>query len=720
MPSKLQPSSISRLRSNLVFFALVLLFFGPAATYAQTRPAQQETGRVSLSVAAETEARRVLLTDARFAGSPEDFRVVAAQTSPAGTHVTFQQVYKGIPVYGRSVRVSLNQTGQPTLATGRTTPHLGAQSLPITPRLSSDQARARAGEHLEAEGRTTTPELIVFPDPAPRLAWRVLVWPYTQAGEWEVVLDALTGEALHLQDRSMPRRKGVAHAHAIPEINRPAIQPVAQVDGQGFVFDPDPLTTSGQTYGGNYADNDNTDTPELDAERQLVDLPDLTLGTDGLHRLEGPHVEIVPFRANGIVNYTPPAEADPNAFQYTRADDRFEGVNVYYHVDASQRYVQALGFTNVQNNPIAANPFGEGTIDNSRYYPGANMLSFGSGGIDDAEDAFVIWHEYGHALLEAASANLYGAGPEGAALHEGWSDYWAASYIRSLIENGTVPDHDWRRLFRWDGNTSTFQGRVMQTTARYPDGISNNQYTSGTLWAVTMMEIYDVVGREVCDVLNLQSHFYLAAPTTMPEAAQALIQADIDLYGGTHTQVLIDILGNRGFVNPDNFQPRVTHTPLADTEQLGGSRAIEVDVIGLVFSIADVQLVYQYGADAPQTVPMVFGEAPRYTATLPLPNTPTLISYYIDVTDSEGQHTRLPAGEEVFTFQAGPDEEAPQISHAPLREVALAGWPLDILAEVTDNLGVDTVFVSFEVRTGTAGSVRETGTFGLARGGEQL
>ena len=39
---------------------------------------------------------------------------------------------------------------------------------------------------------------------------------------------------------------------------------------------------------------------------------------------------------------TPPAEADPNAFRYGRANDSFEAVMMYYHIDQNQRYVQSL------------------------------------------------------------------------------------------------------------------------------------------------------------------------------------------------------------------------------------------------------------------------------------------------------------------------------------------------------------------------------------------
>ena len=38
--------------------------------------------------------------------------------------------------------------------------------------------------------------------------------------------------------------------------------------------------------------------------------------------------------------------------------------------------------------------------DNSFYIPRQDTISLGSGGVDDAEDAEVTWHEYGHAIQD--------------------------------------------------------------------------------------------------------------------------------------------------------------------------------------------------------------------------------------------------------------------------------------------------------------------------------
>ena len=48
-----------------------------------------------------------------------------------------------------------------------------------------------------------------------------------------------------------------------------------------------------------------------------------------------------------------------------------------------------LGFNNVLNHQIAINIDGR-TDDNSHYSPSTKDLTFGTGGVDDAEDAEII------------------------------------------------------------------------------------------------------------------------------------------------------------------------------------------------------------------------------------------------------------------------------------------------------------------------------------------
>lgn len=491
-------------------------------------------------------------------------------------------------------------------------------------------------------------------------------------------------------------------------------------NGSGLVFDPDPLTTAGVDYGGAYVDADDADVQALNDQRIEVVLNDITQGTDGLYRLEGPYAIVTGSSDIGGSSFQVPAEANPNAFRYTRNDDRFEAVMAYYHIDKSQRYVQSLnlGF-DVQAGPLRINPHGLGNADDSRYYTGTNAIALGDGGIDDAEDADVIWHEYGHALLQGSAPGLLNSA-EGQALHEGWADYWAASYSRGLIDAGLVPDRDWRKVFTWDGNDS-WNGRFLNSTATYPDGLVGNKYIDGDIWATTLMEVYTEVGREVTDALNLLSHTYLNASATFADAGMALVQADIDHFDAAHAGVLVDILGARGYVDPTAFGPALEHDPIPFVEQTGGSIEIEVEAVSVAQPVSRVVFVYSVNGGTFSELNLTAQGNNQYTGSLTLPAQAAEIVYYIEAFDQAGQRTRLPANapQQTFRFEIGPDIEAPAILHQAIGQVAIQAWPPLVIAEVSDNQGVDSVWVNYTLE-GPGGTTVTQGSFGLIRSQDQF
>jgi hypothetical protein len=97
----------------------------------------------------------------------------------------------------------------------------------------------------------------------------------------------------------------------------------------------------------------------------------------------------------------------------------------YYWITEAQKYIQSLGFgvtrppIDNRPQPVRINQWGQ---DNSfaTDHP-KNELRFGKGGVDDAEDAEVILHEYGHAIHFAQSFSF--ASEEAGAISEGFGDY---------------------------------------------------------------------------------------------------------------------------------------------------------------------------------------------------------------------------------------------------------------------------------------------------------
>jgi len=72
---------------------------------------------------------------------------------------------------------------------------------------------------------------------------------------------------------------------------------------------------------------------------------------------------------------------NPDSFRFTRNLTGFEDVNVYYNVDKIQRWIQSLGFTNIQNlhQRGRARPQRRGQL---ALRPFTNRIAWGDGGVD--------------------------------------------------------------------------------------------------------------------------------------------------------------------------------------------------------------------------------------------------------------------------------------------------------------------------------------------------
>src|SRR4029079_17781546 len=158
--------------------------------------------------------------------------------------------------------------------------------------------------------------------------------------------------------------------------------------GTGRVFFPNPVA---QLQNGELTDQKDADYATLKPAYTTVTLTDL----DGSGFLRGKW-------ANVVSETGKPAYSPTNTFVYDRSQDQFEQVMAYYWVTQAQLYIQRLGFgtnlrpVNAESQDIRINQWG---VDNSFWtnHP-KDEIRFGKGGIDDAEDAEVILHEYGHAI----------------------------------------------------------------------------------------------------------------------------------------------------------------------------------------------------------------------------------------------------------------------------------------------------------------------------------
>lgn len=239
---------------------------------------------------------------------------------------------------------------------------------------------------------------------------------------------------------------------------------------------------------------------------------------------------------------------------------------IYFHVDAMQRYVQSLGFTNLLSCPIEADPQQDG--DNSRVFvldPTKLSMLFGFVGRRfHAEDGDVIAHEYGHALQWGASKAKFSTAthgppsPQTDAISEGFGDYWAMSYFKGRNRRYRKHDFESECYGEWAVNPDLGQDcmRVVNLRAiRTNFDPDESAHDNGAIWTATLWQLRQLYGRRKTDRLVLESHWFVPDRPGFCTSAMALLAADQALANGARQKELREVFEERRIFGADDCDP---------------------------------------------------------------------------------------------------------------------------------------------------------------------
>jgi hypothetical protein len=462
----------------------------------------------------------------------------AIQVPRGGTLYRFHQRVSGVPVLDGEAVVSDPADAPPDLIVDATRSRV---HRPPPARISKGraiEAAARAIGVTRTRGASTAKLGI---DPANRgaLVWQVEIPSAHPLGDFEVRVDAVSGDVVDTQNVLHDFRTGRAR-----------------------LYDPNPVVEHGG-FAGLRSDHNDRNFHLLSALRRSVSLPKIK---EGQKCLRGEW-------ANAKLGHDAHAVCKPGLRWkgVKRSSDKFEALMTYYEITRAQQYIHDLGFKR-GNQPIdsrsqeaVADAF---RADNSFYSPFTRIIKYGSGGVDDAEDADVIWHEYGHAMQDSEShsfstSQTFTTG----ALAEGSSDYWAAAM--SSRSPGTANEDD-VCIFDWDATSygekfpavapfsvGRFCGRrtdVPWTFAKAQNPSRSCRFDIhcvGQVWSSALWDLRNEIGGRKTDTIYLTSQFMYHAGETFEQAAAALVHADATLYGGTHQATICsEMEGDRGLSVP--------------------------------------------------------------------------------------------------------------------------------------------------------------------------
>jgi subtilisin-like proprotein convertase family protein len=330
------------------------------------------------------------------------------------------------------------------------------------------------------------------------------------------------------------------------------------------VFDPNPVAATNDV-----TLQDGNDAAVAVPANAYRDVELLDLVTSG--PLAGPNVKLVDRQQPNVA----PPDAS-GSLLFDRAQDGFEDVNVYFHIDRTQRHLQELGY----HCPRAVAAYAievdahSSTSDNSFFLPSATRtaegtLHFGEGGTDDAEDADLIVHEYGHAIQEWIAPGTFGGAftSQARAMSEGFGDYWAFSaHAAQRAASGRDPFclADWDARC-WLDDTSQQCGypagsdclRRLDSTRTMADyetsGGASVEHRNGTIWSSALREIHQQLGRTVTDTIVVESLFDAPPDPTFAVMAHRMIEADRLLFNGQHAQTICAAMQARGILADCGF-----------------------------------------------------------------------------------------------------------------------------------------------------------------------
>lgn len=460
-------------------------------------------------------ARAFLVANARLLGVEgvrSHLRLRKVLESLGAHHVIFQQHHRTLRIHRAYVTVHMDRRRQVYLAKNRAMPR---QFLPARAkfRVTATGARRRAFRNLKASRRTDRVlgvERMWFPiETRLRPAYRVRVQRAAPREEWIVYVDGTTGKILSKYDN------------------------LARATGRARVFDPNPVIALGD-----WRPLLKKGRPVRPPAHAYTEVPLRSLAGTGY--LDGERVSTGPTRGR--------VKRGGHEFLFTSTERGFDEAMVYFHTDRIIGYVEALGYRGrraIFREPLAADAHGT-RDDNSWYSPGLRRVTFGTGGVDDAEDAEIILHEFGHALQDAIVPD-FGQSPEAAAMGEGFGDYLAASFFaasKPLRFRACVGS--WDAITGRTGDPPCLRRVDESLTYEAFNHSPDAEHENGKIWSAALWKIWQAVGRDVADRIIVESHFQLDGFTRFARGARAILDADRHLYSGRHVGVLREIFRRQG------------------------------------------------------------------------------------------------------------------------------------------------------------------------------
>lgn len=535
---------------------------------------------------------------------------------PLGNWVIhFTQEYRGLDVYGAYATVAISRHGEVVLARSGYCP-IG--EVNVAPSISPDQAEWSAVSGLASvDYRFSEPELVIFPLPAEkgfdyRLAYRLEAISDLPS-RWLVLVVAHSGEVLYRKDQILyDTVDGYVHGDIFeatpfdPPISMPFKWEGLTIAGPGLV----------------YTDIDGYFSAEVgdqDPHAINADLSGFYVNVNNTGGSDASYSNLITPGETLMVDWD---------LSNSRDDER----NGYFHTNVIHDYFKEIDpdFT-LLDFPLPCNVNLNQTCN--AYWDGSSINFFREGGgcENTGEIADVIYHEYGHGVTDFQ----YRPSSPSGAQHEGWSDYTAATITdQPLIGRG----------FYGEGTYL----RTVDNDNRYPDDWSGEPHNDGLIIAGALWDLREALAPRTtyCDTLFHYARYYHS--TNYEDYLIDILTVDDDdgdIYNGTpNSHEIYTAFDAHGIGPGDRLD--IVHAPLEDTDNDTDPYAVVATITSTLTPVDEDAIFTNYwidggGSGSLQMTPT--GNPAEYSAMIPAQPTGSLIGYYIEAADLDGNIYRDPA-----------------------------------------------------------------------------
>ncbi|MEV5952947.1 M36 family metallopeptidase [Streptomyces sp. NPDC051987] len=559
------------------------------------------------------------LTDAQV----RDLTLRKQYTDVAGIlHLSFLQSVDGVPVFGNGVKANVSRDGRLISVLGSPVRTLPSALAPA--RVTGTQARHTAVRDVagaEADGNppTGTAKQVVYPVPGgtARRAWQTVTSPDGH-GMWLHVVDAVTGRVLYRQNLSSDLNAADAPA-AARDTGQPLLSPQGTLLSSGNVLAWD--YSHGADRGGKQLTRNLTASGWLPKGARTLDGPIAHVYSDVNDNNKADDGEEITPAANGTFSFPfKPFTGDncgPAACSWDqKKSDSWQtnreqnAAQVLYFLGKYHDHLQAapIGFTRKAGNfdgrdgdAVQAQTDDGAAMNNGlpddNHINNANMGTppdgqaptmqmYLTGGYSDDPDykvpsgnygdvAPVVYHEYTHGLSNRLVVDADGVstlvGPQGGAMGEAWSDWYAVDFLADqgfMKDNPHVdgelsvdPPH-WQgdlqlRSQPMDCPVGSKSARCPGTKGAGPGGYTYGDYgkiwdggpephADGEIWGETLWDLRTRLGSRLTESLVTRAMELSPANPTFLDQRNAILQADTVVNGGRAHKTIWKVFAHRG------------------------------------------------------------------------------------------------------------------------------------------------------------------------------